>query len=293
MGRLWTPGLPRIWRPPLPPPERRYGPEWGDQPYDWQGLRREPLQAAWSHIQAASGAQISGATLGVAYTTANLTSGTKLIAVTACAGTAASTTAAVKDAALNAMTKLASVSGIGSTTNLEVALWAMDTPAGDVGTKPTLTATLSNSAGSSGMVIQEVAGLAVGSTLAAMIDGTPGTGTAQSSSTVAPSYNSSVANEYLVSVVGDWGDGSTWAQPAGYSGPDGVNSSGDNDVLIAWKGSTGGVESGNWTGGASASTLWGAILCAFKLAGAAPASVLQNPRRRDPWGPARAWAAIR
>ena len=170
----------------------------------------------------------------------------------------------VKDAAGNTWTELASVS---YSTNVLVALFALDVPAGDGGTKPTLTVTITASGGNSiGMVLQEVSGLLAGN-MSAMADGTPGTATGTASPTTLPSYASHAAGEYLVLVYGDEGNGTAWTKPSAYTGADGVNSSENNDIAIAYANSTGGTEAGQYT--LSQSSEYGIILGAFKLAATA------------------------
>jgi len=81
-GRLWTPGLRRIWTPSTAPPRRRWGPEWGDEPYDWPGLPQEPLQAAWGFGQGNAPASTNGT--GTNHDVAfggNVTNGNRIIVV--------------------------------------------------------------------------------------------------------------------------------------------------------------------------------------------------------------------
>src|SRR5579859_3546791 len=108
----------------------------------------------------------STTTFAATFTVANLSSGSKIIALVSIGGASTAHTVTVKDGAGNNFIKLADT---GALTNGNLSLWAIDTPAGDVGTKPTITATIDANAGCS-IVIAEVTGLAVGSTLAAMID---------------------------------------------------------------------------------------------------------------------------
>src|SRR5208282_1988458 len=107
---------------------------------------------AWSLLQSVGAT--NGPPCTATFTTANLTSGTKLIAAVAADNSSAQTISSVKDGAGNSMTALGSVAltdGFGV-----VALFAMDTPAGDAGTKPTITATGSVAGGSMAMLVQEV-----------------------------------------------------------------------------------------------------------------------------------------
>jgi hypothetical protein len=155
----------------------------------------------------------------------------------------------------------------------------MDTPAGDVGTKPTITALMSNSQ-FGGMVIQEVSGLAIGNTLAAMIDGTPATaGFAAGASHAQPAYSTTAAGEFLVSFCGDQGGPQTMTQPSGYTMSAGVlNNNSSCDCCPAYKNSAGSAESGTWTytGSTIGSNI---IVAAFKLAAGGPVSMPQRIRR--------------
>ena len=219
---------------------------------------------AWSVLQSASDTN-SAAPFAATFTTANLSSGTKLIAAIAGGANSPQSISSVKDGTGNSMTALASFTLTDG--NSIVALYAMDTPAGDVGTKPTITVTF-GIAGSASILVQEVSGLAAGNTTA-MIDGTAGTAavTGSSGSTTSPSYSSTAANEYLVVVYGDLGNGITWTAPSSpWTGDaNGVNTSFNADIEIAYRNSTGGSETGQYSinGGVD----YGIILVAFKLAG--------------------------
>ena len=150
----------------------------------------------WLRIQSAVGAVGYGsahATYGT-----NLSSGTKLIAVSV-TETSGITTSTVKDGAGNSFTKIFAQAQGG--TRGELSLWALDTPSGDVGTKPVITMTAS--AGSNCYImVQEVSGLLTGNTTA-MADGTAG-GAAGVTTTGggtlgSPSYSSTASGEYLLS----------------------------------------------------------------------------------------------
>lgn len=175
------------------------------------------------------------------------------------------------------MTALATVTN-GSPNFQLTALYAMDVPAGDVGTAPTLTVTTNASANfSPSMLIQEVSGLLPGNTTA-MMDGTPGTSVGTASPTPNPSYASTAAGEYLVCIYGDEGVSVTFTDPSGYTGDaHAVNASGNADIDVARKNSTGGTETGQYT--LSGSSVYGVILGAFKLA-AQP-----SPTRLEPSDP--------
>lgn len=218
---------------------------------------------SWSVLQSA-GVLGSGSSTVATYTS-NVSAGTKLIAYFSAFSGSSITITSVKDAAGNTMTQVgwlwSGTSGTGA------GIFAMDTPAGDVGAKPVITALLSN--GSFGaMVIQEVSGLAAGNTLAAMVDGTAATAAfGAGSSHAQPAYSSSAANEFLVSFCGDQGGPQTMTQPAGYTlDANAVNNNGSADCCPAYANSTGGAESGTWA--YSGSTVGSNILAvAFQLAG--------------------------
>jgi hypothetical protein len=92
---------------------------------------------AWSVIQSAGSASTAAAfTKAVTFSTANLSSGTKIIALVAVSSfSGAASITSVKDGAGNALTLIKS--GSSGTGNIEMTgLFALDTPAGDVGSKP-------------------------------------------------------------------------------------------------------------------------------------------------------------
>lgn len=220
---------------------------------------------AWSWIQSNSGTNSSGASLTVSYTS-NVSSGTKLIcAVSVSTTSGSSPVTSVQDAALNSMTQ---VGGALNSGNCWVGLYAMDTPAGDVGTQPAIKVSLSDNNGCS-VLIQEVSGLLAGNTTA-MVDGTAATNTGSSALT-APSgtYSTTAANEYLLAVFGDNGGPETVTKPSRFTTTDthSVNANGSANCLAAYVNSSGGSGEGGtnaeWsmTGG----PYWGNILVAFKL----------------------------
>ena len=115
---------------------------------------------AWGWVQSAGGANGNAgtSTLTVTFATANVTSGNKIIAAISYT-TITRTITSVQDAALNSLTQVGFLSS--SANSIVTALYAMDVPAGDVGTKPAIKLTLSAGSESS-MVIQEISGLATG-----------------------------------------------------------------------------------------------------------------------------------
>lgn len=231
----------------------------------------------WARLQSGSVSTGTGTTGVKAFTTA-LTAGSTLIA--ACAAFSGVTTG-VRDTAGNSFVKIASVGFSAVTANGETSLWALNTPAGDAGAVTTVTATAASGVSGVGLLIQEVSGLALGATLAALADGTPGVlGSSGTGSKGPPVYASTAAGEYLVSVYGDNGSGTTFTVPAGYTA-DTANLSGsaNDDIGIAYKNSTAGTEAGSWTLAGSSST-WGMLLVAFQLASSAAPRKAQDLRLR-------------
>src|SRR5260221_9247486 len=158
-------------------------------------------------------------------------------------------------------------------------------PAGAAGTKPTVTATISGGTPEAAILVQEVSGLATGTTLAAVVDGTPGTLTGNTNTaTGSPSYTSTASSEFLVACYGDTGGPLTWVKPAALTADTAaVNSSAANDVALAYGNSTNGTEAGSW-GLSGTATPWGAFLLAFKGTPAG-ASAAAQPRAQ----PGQAW----
>ena len=234
---------------------------------------------SWSRLQSASsGPHSAVASLAVAYGS-NLTAGSKLIAVVTITngnGNQTTTCTGVSDGNGNSFTQLAdapvATAGFaGAIYTNNVYLFAMDTPAGDAGTKPTITAALTNSAGYGAILIQEVSGLLAGNT-SAMLDGSvavsSGNGGTNNFTAAPASYSSTAANEYLVDIYGDDGN-STWSAPAGYTADaNSLNANGIYaSVAIGYKNSGNGSESGSWSVTQPGTFKnWGVILVAFQLA---------------------------
>lgn len=205
----------------------------------------------------------------------NLTAGTKLIAVVTVGN---GTTTAVQDNSSNAFTKIAAIGLNNNTGTGEISLWAVDTPAGDVGTKPTISITRGTNNGGNALVIQEVSGLAVGNTAAAMIDGTAVTSFGSGTSGACGSYSTSAAGEYLVACIG------TEETAAGaVTGPTGSttytqdahsqNNTGFATAIPAYGNSTGGAETATFT---LPSQSWGTIFAAFELSATSGPSLGQR-----------------
>lgn len=216
---------------------------------------------SWSVLQSAS-ASASANTVAATFSTANISAGSKIIAVVSVGATGAPAVTSVKDAALNTWTQV----GTAAQANARIYGFALDAPAGDVGTKPTLTATSSSTPGL-GIVIQEVSGLLAGNTTA-MCDGTAGTLTGTAASTGSPPYSSTVANEYLLSAYGDFGSGVTVATAGGWTADaHNINTSSDSNCLVQYKNSTGGAETDGFTSADTGG--WALLMVAFQLAAVA------------------------
>jgi hypothetical protein len=225
---------------------------------------------AWSRLQSASSSNNGSFSLGVPYATANLTSGSTLIAVVAYYNGAGAATTSVKlnDTAVTPFIKIATATATFNTTEL----WAVNTPSDAVGTKPTVTVTLSGSGSISiAMLVQEVSGLIASTTSAGFTDGTAGTsvGTTTGTTVGPPVYASAGAGNYLVYAYGDDGVNINWTAPGGYTADTaGIQASGNDDIAVAYKSSTGTTETGTYTLSSSAGASWGLVLVAFLLAGA-------------------------
>lgn len=225
----------------------------------------------------------------------NVQSGTKLICVISAE---LGTPSAVQDGSGNSLTLLSSVtfaaSGGGTpATTGTLTFWAMDTPAGDVGTRPVLTATFTASQFLV-MTIQEVSGLLAGNTTA-MLDGTPGTssGAGTGAAVSAGAYTSSAASEYLVAIYGDDSNvtnstitavtgSTTYTIDAGSQ----QNNGSANDTL-AYGNSTNGSETASFATTTNSGDNYATILVAFKLGAAAPvpSGVLVRGPARPPVAP--------
>jgi hypothetical protein len=197
-----------------------------------------------------------------------LTSGTKLIAYVQVDATATPST--VKDTAGNSFTQI-----LAYTTNAtsHAYIYVLDTPAGDVGTKPTVTLTCTGTANGIAILVQEVAGLAPGTTAGACLDGSAGLANASPVTTFTWSwgaYSSTLANEYLVAFYGDTGDGSGTSNttPPGYTADaNNISSNANEDLRVYYKNSTGGAETvTNESVTDTGSIAWNTVLVAFKLA---------------------------
>ena len=146
-----------------------------------------------------------------------------------------------------------------------VSVWALNTPAGDVNGTPVITATSSSGTPEWSILIQEVQGLATGTTLAALVDGTPGSVNGTTSPLSPTTTTTLGANQYLLGIYGDNGNGATFTKPSNLTlDTNSINTSSTGDCGVAYGNTAGGGEVGSWT--ITGTIEGGAILLAFKLA---------------------------
>lgn len=217
---------------------------------------------AWSVLQSLS------SVTGSAVPTSNLSSGSKLILFASLDTSVAGVTWTANDGNGNNFGSLFNITAaIGSGHNYLPCL-VLDTPVGDVGTKPTITITPSGGSGEAAYLL-EVSGLLAGQTTA-ILDGTQGSSSWTTQATATdPTYSSTLANEFLVQAFNDNFSNAVQTAPTGYAGN--VVDTGPSGG-VAWKNSTGGSEAGaDWT--FSTSTTAQLVKVAFKLA------VTQVPRQ--------------
>ena len=226
---------------------------------------------AWSHLQSVgnnnSGNGGPGGSVAATVAT-NLSSGSVLIAgiaVDTDNGTVVplASLVTISDNHSNAFTFVGGE--VSADNNVYVGLFALATPSGDVGTKPIITATLNASFDSYGigMVVQEVSGISVttdGSLVGYNAEGGP--------SWTCGTYSDTIADEYLVVLVGD-GYGQSTFTASGFT-PDANNQQSlDNiDSFLLYKNSSGGSETVTGAGSElSATEYYCSTIVAFKLAG--------------------------
>lgn len=219
-----------------------------------------PLQSKSAGADAAS--------ISVTFTAANLSPGSKLIAIASGGGSGVAAISSVTATGGNTLTLI----GSASQANARVYIYAVDAAGSGgtsmVGTKPTVTAAWAATVGG-GLVVQEVPGLLAGNT-AAMADGTAGTLTGTAASTGSPAYTDTAPGQYKLAAYGDFGSGVTVSTAAGWTpDPSNINTSTSSDALAQYKNSAGGSETDGYTGADSGG--WAVAEIAFRLAGATAA----------------------
>lgn len=242
---------------------------------------------SWSVLQS-NGANADGMT-GLLTYLSNLSSGTKLIAAVQ---VYQGTTTSVTDGNGNNFTKIQANAYTTSQDHGELSVWALDTPAGDVGTKPTVTVTTSfgGTAWTGAMVIQEVSGLATGYT----VDGTPAisSGTISSNGSVSTgTYSTTAAGEYLLAAYSDdeyaqttvgTPTGSTTYTLDAHS----QNFTFTDNCCLAYGNSSNGTETCSFPlTGVTTTIDWATVIVAFPLASSGVGTVVVVP----PAQPGRTW----
>lgn len=242
---------------------------------------------SWSVLQSAgNNAHIPAGNALSATLSSNLTAGSKLLAWVSWDNGNSAVLTSVKDTAGNTFTLVPGTlqnynSGFGGG-----GLYYLDTPAGDVGSSTTITASFTTTIDCA-MLVQEVSGLLTGS---AGTDGSAGdlTGSTTGSAQGPPTYSSTAAGEYLAYALLDNGGTTGFAGPSGYNADTNNQQSVNSSVNVYCKPSTGGTEGGTFTPG-SGSLGWNMIMVAFQLAPLhppLPGNPIQSaiPGIPEPWG---------
>ena len=171
-------------------------------------------------------------------------------------------TMTVKDGANNSFTNIATYI---PNAGFAQYIYAIATPAGDVGTMPVLTAhTSTGSPLGMAILVQEVSGLATIPTA----DGSPGTSNGSASNGAnfgPPVYSDGSSGEYLVYATYDTGSSGTLTAPAGYTADINNVQGTSASVLVAYASSTGGTESGHWHNATGSGYGYNLIMVAFEL----------------------------
>jgi hypothetical protein len=221
---------------------------------------------AWSVLQSIGAVTASGN--GAATFATNISSGSVMICCLAVdVSNVSQPISAVKDTAGNSFTDVLSVQQ--TTDHSWIEIWALATPAGDVGTKPTITSTAGANNGIA-TVLLEVSGIQAttdGTAIGKSGTGTPATGGA---------YSSTASNEFLIMSYGDAGYSTTQSTPTGYTPAAGNEQNNSDAQGSAWyKNSTNGAETASST--LSATSNWSTVFVAFKLSGGGAAALPLRP----------------
>ena len=225
---------------------------------------------AWGWLQSFAAQNSVQGSAVVATPGSDLTSGSTMIAIVSLSAGSTATCTGVANPTPTAFTKIVT-SGYHNGT--ETSMWALNTPSVDAGTKHAVTATISQINSIRDIVVVEFSGIATGTTVAALVDGTPkSTYGSSNTATGSSSYTSTAASELLVMGYGDDGGPLTWALTANGGTNDnnggtakGFNANSSTDCELAFKNSTNGAETDSWALSGTA-TGWGIVCAAFKLA---------------------------
>jgi hypothetical protein len=217
---------------------------------------------AWSVLQSAGNTTSSGN--GTATYGTNLSSGSVMVAVLGIdINSSTDPVTSIKDTAGNSFTKL---TGAQTADDSWVEMAYLATPAGDVGTKPTITTITTFTNFGISTVLVEVSGIQ------AVTDGTVATHVGGASPATTGTYSSTAANEFLVVAYGDGGYNTTQSTPSGYTAASGNQQSNSSAQGSMWyKNSTNGAETFSST--LSGASNWGTLIAAFKLSGGGAAAL--------------------
>lgn len=218
--------------------------------------------STWAVLQSANG--YNSGTFVTATFSGNVGANNKIIAAVSSSWSDVPVT--VQDAAVNGLLFCgSSITPSGGS----VWLYSMDVPPGDVGTAVAITATWSSTNYQS-IVIQEVSGLATGTTQAQVLDYNFGALHGTTANTGSPAYDSTQPGEYLVCIYGDYNTGSaltlTKADGTWTLDPKSVPATG-YECALEYKDSSGGSETGGFHGASTQS--WAVLMVAFQVAGEA------------------------
>lgn len=216
---------------------------------------------SWSVLQSNSFTQTTTASTWSVTYTSNVSSGTVLLF--AVGQSNAATINSVKDGSNNSFTQIGLVNLNNSSAHGACALYALATPAGDVGTKPTITITFSAATVLGSIWIGEVSGIQ------AVTDGSAATAFGAAGGCT-PTYSDTAANELFVAVFADDGGPETSSVTGGWTvDSKSINNNADANIVVAYGNSVNGSETNAWTS-TGTTTACGAIAISFKLTASGP-----------------------
>lgn len=210
-------------------------------------------------IQSWSGAAQNAGSASLTVTSMSAVSAGNKIHVFVSVDSSTQTINSVQDQNANNWTLLKTAT---NTSQVTVAWYFLDVPAGDVGSTLSITVTAANTNASIAILCIEESGELAGNTTAAA-DGTPGNTGADNNTPTAPSYSSAASGEDGFVVIGDWGGGFTFTAPSGLTADaNSINGSGTGNILVAPFTTTGGAESHTFT--VAGATSWVQFVGAMK-----------------------------
>lgn len=223
----------------------------------------------WTMVQSRRQIGAGGTTLTATFAGTPVT-GNKIIAYITSANATPIGITSVKDGAGNSLTAVAGP--VAAPQFAESGVYCYDVPVTPSGA---ITATFPSTS-TANMLIQEVSGLAAGTTGALDAAATHNSGAA-SGSIAGPVYSTAAVEEYLVVFYGDEGGGSTITVPSGYTAEaNNLNARTDSNLMVGYKNSAGGSETtGPW--GSTVSSNYVDYALAFRLPGGAVTATAALP----------------